>query len=70
MTTPPFLLGLDLSTTAAKALLIDGAGAVRGSAASPLALSTPRPLWCEQAPADWWAAMRASIRRLLAEQGV
>jgi xylulokinase len=65
-----FLLGLDISTTGAKALLIDAAGAVIGSASSPLSLSTPRPLWAEQNPADWWAGMAASIRRLLAEQDV
>jgi xylulokinase len=65
-----YLLGLDISTTGAKALLIDAAGAVIGSATSPLTLSTPRPLWSEQNPADWWAGMAASIRRLLAEQNV
>ncbi len=64
------LLGLDISTTGAKALLIDAAGAVIGSATTPLHISTPRPLWSEQNPADWWAGMAASIRRLLAEQGV
>ncbi len=64
------LLGLDISTTGAKALLIDAAGAVIGSATSPLALSTPRPLWSEQNPADWWTGMAASIRQLLAEQGL
>jgi xylulokinase len=65
-----YLLGLDISTTGAKALLIDAAGGVIGSATSPLALSTPRPLWSEQDPAGWWAGMAASIRRLLAEQNV
>lgn len=65
-----FLLGLDISTTGAKALLIDAAGAVIGSATSPLTLSTPRPLWSEQNPADWWAGMAASIRQVLAEQNV
>ncbi len=65
-----YLLGLDISTTGAKALLIDAGGAVIGSATSPLTLSTPRPLWSEQNPADWWAGMAASIRRLLAEQDV
>ncbi|HSN75260.1 MAG TPA: xylulokinase, partial [Anaerolineae bacterium] len=65
-----YLLGLDISTTGAKALLIDAAGAVVGSATSPLHLSTPRPLWSEQDPADWWAGMADSIRRLLAEQDV
>lgn len=70
MSAPPYLLGLDISTTGAKALLIDAAGAVLGSATSPLTLSTPRPLWAEQSPADWWSGMATSIRRLLAEQAV
>jgi hypothetical protein len=68
MAAQQYLLGLDISTTGAKALLIDAAGAVIGSATSPLTLSTPRPLWSEQNPADWWAGMAASIRQLLAEQ--
>lgn len=70
MAAQKYLLGLDISTTGAKALLIDAAGAVIGSATTPLTLSTPRPLWSEQNPADWWAGMAASIRQLLAEQGV
>ena len=61
------LLGLDISTTGAKALLVDQTGTVIGSATTPLTLSTPRPLWSEQNPADWWTAMAASIRTVLAE---
>lgn len=61
------LLGLDISTTGAKALLIDAAGEVIGSATTPLTLSTPRPLWAEQNPSDWWAGMAASIRTVLAD---
>ena len=64
-----YLLGLDISTTGAKALLLDGAGAVVGSATTPLSLSTPQPLWSEQDPEAWWAGMVHSIRMLLAETG-
>jgi xylulokinase len=59
------LLGLDISTTGAKALLIDPEGNVVSSATTPLSLSTPHPLWSEQEPNDWWEAMSASIRRAL-----
>ncbi len=65
-----YFMGLDLSTTAAKALLIDEGGAVLGSAAAPLTLQTPRPLWSEQDPLAWWEGMAGSIRRLLAETGI
>jgi xylulokinase len=63
------LLGLDISTTGAKALLIDEAGKVVSSATSPLTLSTPRPLWSEQNPLDWWDGIQKSIRQALSEAG-
>jgi len=62
-------LGIDVSTTGAKALLIDEKGAVVASATTPLALSTPKPLWSEQDPREWWSGTTASIRRALAEAG-
>ena len=43
------LLGIDVATTGAKALLIDETGAVIASATAGYPLSTPRPLWSEQA---------------------
>jgi xylulokinase len=63
------LLGLDISTTGAKALLIDEAGVVVSSATTDLSLSMPRPLWSEQDPYAWWDGMVASIRRALASAG-
>ncbi|NKQ37801.1 MAG: xylulokinase [Chloroflexi bacterium] len=64
------LLGIDISTTGAKALLINSQGEVIASASTPLTLATPRPLWSEQQPADWWAGVVLSIRQALAEAGV
>ena len=60
-------LGIDISTTAAKALLIDDRGAVVASAATPLRVSAPHPLWSEQDPADWWAGAVRSIGAVLQE---
>src|SRR5215203_3229707 len=60
------LLGIDLSTTGAKALLIDEQGRVVSSATTPLDLSTPHALWSEQEPADWWSATVTSIVQALA----
>jgi len=59
------LLGLDISTTGAKALLVDTKGAVVSSATTPLTLSTPHPLWSEQNPEDWWDGIVTSIRQAL-----
>jgi xylulokinase len=65
-----YFLGLDVSTTGAKALLIDSVGAVVYTATNPLPLSTPKPLWSEQDPADWWAGMSGSIQQVIAESKV
>ncbi|MBP8972267.1 MAG: xylulokinase [Anaerolineae bacterium] len=63
------LLGLDVSTTGSKALLIDERGEVIASHTTPHPISQPFPLWSEQDPADWWNGMVASIRAVLAQTG-
>jgi xylulokinase len=70
MTSQKYLLGIDVSTTGAKALLINEAGGVVHSATSPLTLFTPHPLWSEQDPREWWSATAQSIRQVLAQTGV
>jgi len=65
-----YLLGIDISTTAVKALLIDTRGELAGRASTPLSLSTPRPGWSEQNPRDWWDATIKSLRTLLDETRV
>src|SRR4029078_9295905 len=64
------LLGIDLSTTGAKALLIDPEGRVVGSATTPLSLSSPHPLWSEQEPREWWEDTANSIAKVLADTRV
>lgn len=59
------LLGIDVSTTGVKALVIERDGAIVDSFTSPLKLSTPRPLWSEQQPQDWWQAAINSIQHVL-----
>lgn len=70
MTSQKYLLGIDVSTTGAKASLIDLEGQVTFSATTPLTLFTPRPLWSEQDPREWWSATAASIREVLAGAGL
>jgi xylulokinase len=64
------LLGLDVSTTSAKALLIDEQGNVIASVSTPQNVSTPRPLWSEQDPHDWWSGIINSIKGALKEANV
>jgi xylulokinase len=65
-----FFLGIDVSTTGVKALLVDRSGAVIGSATTELPLYTPQPLWSEQDPLDWWNGAIKSVRDVLQAAGI
>ncbi|WP_321814560.1 MULTISPECIES: xylulokinase [unclassified Paraburkholderia] len=58
-------IGIDLGTSGVKAVLLDRAGDVLGSASAPLAASRPQPRWSEQAPQDWWRATQRALHDLL-----
>ncbi len=62
-------IGIDVSTTGAKALLIDEKGAALATATTALTLQTPRALWSEQDPQEWWGGTARSIRKALADAG-
>jgi len=65
-----YFLGIDTSTTSSKALLIDEKGDVVAVASNPHTLQTPKPLWSEQDPREWWEAVAASIRSVLEKAGI
>jgi xylulokinase len=62
----PLLLGIDVSTTATKALLTDRSGREIAVASTLYGFDMPRPLWSEQDPDVWWQAAIQSIREVLA----
>ena len=59
-------VGIDLGTSACKALAIDGDGSVLARASAEYPLSTPRPGWAEQAPADWQRGCDTAMTALVA----
>jgi xylulokinase len=58
-------MGLDISTTSAKAIIVDEAGQVIASHSVAQPISQPKPLWSEQHPADWWEGMVSAINGAL-----
>lgn len=60
-----YFIGIDVSTTASKALVIDEQGSVIVTHSYAHDLSTPRPLWSEQDPDDWWQATRRALHDVL-----
>jgi xylulokinase len=65
-----YFLGIDTSTTSSKALLIDEKGTVIAVESSAHTLQTPKPLWSEQDPQEWWQAVSASIKSVLQKAGI
>ena len=65
-----FVLGIDSSTTATKAVLVDEAGGVVGIGVAEYPFDVPRPLWSEQDPELWWTGAIAAIRAVIASTGV
>ncbi len=59
-------LGFDLGTSGVKALLIDGARRIVGSAHGDLDVARPHSGWSEQDPADWIRAAEEAIAALKA----
>ncbi len=54
-------LGIDIGTTGAQVVGVDGSGRVTASAAREYPLLTPRPGWTEQDPEVWWMAAQEAI---------
>jgi xylulokinase len=65
-----YLLGIDVSTTATKALLTDEPGNVIAVAATEYPFETPQPLWSEQSAALFWNGAVRSIRDVLEKSRV
>ena len=61
------LLGLDVGTTATKALLFDTEGNVVASAIHSYDLVTPHEGWVEQDPEDLWRGVVETSRSVLAQ---
>lgn len=54
-------IGIDIGTSAIKAVITDSSQNVVAERDFALAISRPHPLWSEQNPADWWAGVEAVL---------
>jgi xylulokinase len=66
MSSPTYVIGIDCSTTATKAVVWDqdGHSVAEGRCAFPL--SKPRPGWHEQDAEDWWRSTVTALREVAA----
>jgi len=61
-------IGIDLGTSALKAVLIDDRQRVLATASRELQVERPHPLWSEQDPRDWWRATETTLDALAADR--
>lgn len=59
------LLGIDLGTGSAKALLLAIDGTVIAEASSPYVVQAPTPGWAETDPVEWWQAIGDAVRTVI-----
>jgi xylulokinase len=64
-----YVIGIDASTTATKAVLINAAGAVAATGVVEYGYDIPRPRWSEQSPELWWDGAVGAIRSALERGG-
>jgi len=64
------VIGIDTSTTATKAVVVDRHGAVVAEGAEGYSYEVPRTGWSEQAPHLWWDATCNAIRSALTSGGI
>ena len=57
-------LGLDIGTSAVKAVILDEDGALLAEASAPLNVQRPQPGWSEQDPEAWWQAANLAVTAL------
>ncbi len=60
----PTLVGIDVGTTAVKAVAVAPSGEVLERVEEEHPHSAPRPGWSEQDPEDWWRATERALARL------
>lgn len=65
-----YVIGCDLGSQSAKAVLMSSDGEILGSASAPYTMKHPHSGWADQDPASYRDGLSQSIRELLAQTGV
>src|SRR3954453_21774178 len=60
-----YVIGIDSSTTATKAVVWNRAGRAVADGRAEFSLALPRPGWHEQDAEDWWRSTVTAVRRAL-----
>ena len=61
----PYLLGIDIGTSACKVAVFNRNGEVLSQANGSYSVYYPKPGWAEQNPEEWWDAVCLAVKEAL-----
>jgi xylulokinase len=64
------VIGIDIGTTSAKAIVCDAQGTVLAEASQEYPTHYPHPNWAEQDPEEWWRAACFVLRQILTDRRI
>lgn len=65
-----YYIGIDIGTSGTKSLLMDADGNILAEATAEYGVHSPKPLWTEQDPEDWWNATVKTVREVVKKSKV
>lgn len=65
-----YYIGIDIGTSGTKSLLMDVDGNILAEATAEYVVHSPKPLWTEQDPEDWWNATVKTVREVVKKSKV
>ncbi len=65
-----YYMGIDIGTSGTRAIVIDAAGKLHGVGTATHTCQSPHPLWSEQAPMEWWEAVKAAVPAAVKAAGI
>src|SRR5687768_2201557 len=65
-----YFVGIDIGTSGTRAIVIDHKGKVCGVGTAGHTCQSPHPQWSEQAPQEWWDAVKQAVPAAVKAAGV
>ena len=66
----PYLIGIDIGTSACKVAIFEKSGSVVAAASGDYPVYYPEEGWAEQNPEEWWDAVCRAVRKAIVNSGV
>ena len=64
----PYLLGIDIGTSACKVAVFEKSGTVVAAANGDYPVYYPKEGWAEQNPEEWWSAVCQAVKKVIEKQ--